>query len=154
MMADTILLAMAIMLFLLCLVYIFLKRNKFSKKRITAVILSGSAFVLLLFLFTGVNKIKSDISRIIHNSGPKSSYEVYNLLFKKSIDSCMTVINFKDQEIPKIDCCIWMEVRLCPAELARIISLKKYQPAVYTKADSIKFLNDFSDRPYWWRPQA
>ena len=153
MMADTILLAIVILLFMVYLAYIFLKRNKLSKNRIAGTILVCTAVIVLLFLFTGLNKIKSDIGRIIHNSSPKSSEEVYSLLFKTPLDSCTTIVNFKDQEIPKIDCCIWMEVKLCPAELDRIIHLKKYQPAVYSKADSLKFLHEFSDRPVWWVPQ-
>ena len=153
MMADTILLAIVILLFIVYLIYIFLRRNKLSKYRITGTILFGTAVILLLFLFTGMNKIKSDLARIIHNSSPKSSYEVYSLLFKKPLDSCMTIVNFKDQEIPKVDCCIWMEVKLCPAELKRIIHLKKYQPTVYSNTDSLKFLHGFSERPVWWVPQ-
>ena len=152
-MADTILLAIVILLFIVCLINIFLKRNKLSKKRVVGTILAGLTIILLLFLYTGMNKIKSDIVRIIHNSSPKSSYEVYSLLFKKPFDSCMTIVNFKDQEIPKVDCCIWMEVKLCPAELKRIIHLKKYQPTVYSNTDSLKFLHGFSERPVWWVPQ-
>lgn len=153
MMAATILLAMSILLFIICLVYIFLKRHELSKNRIIGVILSGLAVILLLFLLTGVSKIKSDFSRIIHNSSDKSSYEVYELLFKKPVDSCVTVINFKDQEIPKIDCCIWMEVIVCPAELTRILDSKKYQSGIYSKNDSVTFLHAFTDRPKWWTPQ-
>jgi hypothetical protein len=154
MMAGTMLLATLILLFIIFLIYLVIKPDKLPKKRVRIYLLTGIIAIVLLFLYTGMGKIRSDISRIIHNSSPKSSYEVYSLLFKKPLDSCMTVINFKDQEIPKIDCCIWMEVRSCPAELARMINLKKYQLAVYSRADSLKFLNDFSDRPRWWNPQV
>jgi hypothetical protein len=154
MMADTLLLATLIVIFVALFIYIAFKPNKFSKKRITLLLVISIITIVSLFLYTGLGKIKSDISRIIHNSSPKSSYEVYSLLFKKPIDSCVSVINFKDQEIPKIDCCIWMEVKLCPAELARIIHLKKYQNTVYSKTDSLKFSHEFTDRPVWWAPQA
>jgi hypothetical protein len=153
MMADTLLLGISIFLFTVFLIYLLLKRDKLPKKRIRIYLLTGIIAIVLLFLYTGMGKIKSDISRIIHNSTPKSSCEVYSLLFKKPIDSCMTIINFKDQVIPKIDCCIWMEVKLCPAELTRIINLKNYLSAFYSKSDSLKFLNEFSDRPVWWAPQ-
>jgi hypothetical protein len=52
-----------------------------------------------------------------------------------------------------VDCCIWMEVRLCPAELNRIANLKKYAKSVYSKSDSLHFLQTFDDRPTWWSPQ-
>ena len=154
MMADTLLLAILILLFAVLLIYILLKRDKLSSKKMLTYLFIGFTAIVALFLYTGLGKIKSDISRIIHNSSPKSSYEVYSLLFKNPIDSCVAVIYFKDQEIPKIDCCIWMQVKLCPAELKRIISLKKYKPAVYSKTDSLKFLHEFTDRPAWWAPQV
>ena len=109
---------------------------------------------IALVYFIGFNKIKKDISRIIHNSSPKPPQEVYQLLFKKPADSCSVFINFKDQVIPKIDCCIWMELKLCPAELRRIISLKKYEATKFSKYDSSKFLNGLNERPQWWRPQT
>lgn len=153
MMAGTMLLITLILLFIIFVIYILLKRDKFSQKRIRSYLLLGFAAIVSVLLLTGLGKVKSDIARIIHNSGPKSSFEVYSLLFKKPLDSCMKVINFKDQEIPKIDCCIWMEVKLCPAELTRIVNLKNYQSAIYSKTDFTKFLADFTDRPLWWTPQ-
>lgn len=70
------------------------------------------------------------------------------------MDNCMTVLNFKDQVIPKVDCCIWMELQLCPAELTRIIKLKKYRTWVHSQSDSSNFLSLFSDKPAWWTPQV
>lgn len=153
MMADTILLTISISGFLILLLYIAIRPTKFSKKRILLFITISLSAIVSLFIYTGINKIKSDISRIIHNSSPKSSNEVYTLLFKKPLAGCMTVINFQDQVIPKIDCCIWMELNLCPSELSRIISLKKYQATLYTKSDSLNFLNHFGGKPHWWTPQ-
>ena len=40
------------------------------------------------------------------------------------MDNCMTAVHFRDQAIPMVDCCIWMEVECFLAELARLIKLK------------------------------
>jgi len=113
----------------------------------------GSVFIILFFLFIGTNKIKSDISRLIENSSPKKAENVYALLFKKSIDSSLEIINFKDQVIPKIDCCIWIELKISSLELSRIIHLKKYKQYKLNNSDSLVFLSVFGDRPKWWTPQ-
>jgi len=129
--------------------------NTSSKYKTTLFIL-GMIFLLsiaAILLTQGVKKVNTDLSRILYNSRPKSAEEVYTLLFKKPVDSCVTVRNFKDQVIPKIDCCIWIELVLCPAELQRIINLKKYTETSMTKPDSLIFLKPFSDRPAWWTPQ-
>lgn len=152
-MADTILLAILLISLSLFLIYAVLKPGKLSKKKILIIIAIFSSAIVLLFCFTGSEKISADISRVIRNSGPKKPDEVYSLLFKKPIDGCMTTINFKDQVIPKLDCCIWMEVKLCPTELSRLIKLKNYQSSVYQRADSLNLLKPFSDKPVWWTPE-
>jgi len=154
MMAHTILLATLISGFFIFLLCIAITPSRFSKKKILLYIIISLSAIVSLSLYTGIDKIKTDISRIIRNSSPKSSDEVYTLLFKKPLGGCITVNNFKDQVIPKVDCCIWMELTLCPAELSRIINLKKYQATVYSKSDSLTFLNSFGDKPIWWTPQV
>jgi hypothetical protein len=153
MMADTILLAFLIFGFIISLFYALIKWNKLSRKKVLISLSILLAAITALFFYTGFKKINSDISRIIHNSRSKSPSEIYTLLFKKPLDSCMTIVNLKDQVVPQIDCCIWMEVKVCPIELLRIISLKKYEKSVYSKSDSLSFLKTFPDRPKWWSPQ-
>ena len=153
-MAETILLLILIFGFILFLRYISIRGTRLSKKTLLLSIAISLVPIIILFVHTGAHKIKSDIVRVIHNSGPKNAEEVYTLLFRKSADNCITVINFKDQLIPKIDCCIWMELKLCPTELNRIIALKKYKKTRFNKSDSISFLRSFNDRPLWWTPQV
>lgn len=153
-MADTILLALLITGLFIFLIFLIVKRRKLSRKKIFIVLFISVVAIISLFLYTGFDKIGSDISRIIHNSSPKSPVEIYTLLFKKPLDSCVTVLNLKDQVIPKIDCCIWMELSLCPEELNRIINLKKYETSQYNNSDSLIFLKTFGDRPVWWTPQS
>ena len=154
MMADTLLLALLILWLFIFLIFLVVKGKKLSRKKMFTVLLVSIFAIVSLFLYTGFDKINADISRIIHNSSPKSPVEIYTLLFKKPIDNCVTVLNLKDQVVPKIDCCIWMELNLCPGELNRIINLKKYEVVHYNKSDSFIFLKTFNDRPVWWTPQS
>ena len=152
-MADTILLLSLVLLFVVFLLFAVIKRIKLTKPKNLLFLAFCLIAILTLYFNTGIHKIKSDISRFVQNTSPKKAEEVYTLLFKIPKDSCLMVLNFKDQVIPKIDCCIWMEVKICPAELLRILSGKKYTKTIF-KSDSSNFLNPFGDRPSWWTPQV
>ena len=152
-MTETIILLVLILGLILFLLYISIKETKLSKKTILLSTTICVISIILLFLTTGTDKIKSDISRVIHNSSPKDSKEVYTVLFTKPINDCARIINFKDQVIPMVDCCIWMELQVCPSELKRITTLKKYMKTRLNKSDSLTFLNSFKGRPSWWTPQ-
>jgi hypothetical protein len=153
-MIETILLLVLVLLFVLFLLYISIKGTKLSKRSLVLTIVICLIPIVFLFLYTGSDKIKSDIARVVRNSSPKNAEEVYVVLFKKSIDDCTTVINFKDQVIPRVDCCIWMELQLCPKELSRITALKSYTKSKLNTSDSISLLHTFKDRPLWWTPQV
>lgn len=151
-MIDTFLFIAVILLLISFLTIAFLKRKPTkSKTFFMGFFLLGCA--IIIYLLTGPGKIRSDISRLIYNSSPRKAYEVYTLLFKKPTDHCLSVINFNDQVIPRIDCCIWMEVEVCPEELLRISNLRKYKTEKINKNDSLLFLSLFGDRPSWWAPQ-
>lgn len=153
-MIDTIVFLISILVLFIFLVLAFTRRFKLAKPKNILFLLINLALIILLFLFTGTSKIKHDLSRFIENSSPKKAEEVYALLFKKPADGCLSIINFKDQVIPQLDCCIWMEVKLCPAELVRIINAKKYQSTKWSRTDSIAILSFFPGRPAWWSPQV
>jgi len=152
-MNDTILLFLLIAFSLLLALSIVFKLA--SKQKTLLYIIGGICLlsIVMIFITRGTDKFNKDLSRLIQNSRPKSAEEVYSLLFKQPADRCLTVINFKDQFIPKIDCCIWMELNVCPKEFLRIINLKKYQETILTRSDSAIFLQSYSDRPAWWTPQ-
>ncbi|MBL0355868.1 MAG: hypothetical protein IPP72_02820 [Chitinophagaceae bacterium] len=152
-MAATILLFLLIVALCLFFLYALIKRIQLRKTKNLVFICINLLLILLLVVFTGTGKIRSAIATVIHRSAPKQPMEVYGLLFKKPMDGCVKFIHFKDQLIPKIDCCIWMELTLCPAELNRITRRKKYIETTFTKADSLIFLKPFSARPEWWNPQ-
>ena len=152
-MVEIILLFSLVLILLAFLLFAFIKRIKLTKPKSLLFIAFCLVSFLTLLLFTGTHKIKSDISRFVQNTSPKKAETVYSLLFKNPKDSCLTVLNFKDQVIPKIDCCIWMEVEICREELLRILSLRKYTETVINNSDSLNFLIPFGDRPSWWTPQ-
>lgn len=151
-MAETILLLILISAFAAFILYISVRRTAIPRKILVVTVLVFLIPIIFIINYRGKEKIKSDLVRLIHNSRPKDFREVYAVLFNNSMDSCVTPINFKDQVIPKIDCCIWMELKVCPKELNRMIGLKNYtKSSVYPNSNI--FLNSFVDRPSWWRPQ-
>lgn len=153
MMAGTILLVFLILSLASFLIYALIKGKNLPRKKFILSLSLILIAIISVFFYTGFKKVYSDISRIIHNASPKSPIEIYTILFDKPIDSCITIVNLKDQVIPKVDCCIWMEVKLCPAELNRICNSKKYVKSVHARSDYSIFLEPFSDRPKWWMPQ-
>jgi hypothetical protein len=152
-MIGTILLLILVLIFFTVQIIGIIRRKNINKTKYILFSIIGNLIIITLIYLNGVNKIKSDLSRLIENSSPKKAEEVYTLLFKKPNNDCLRVINYKDQVIPKIDCCIWMEVNLCPTELRRIINSKNYSIFKFKKVDSVNFLASFSDRPIWWTPQ-
>jgi hypothetical protein len=153
MMADTILLVFLVFGLVLFLLYVLIKFRRIPTRKFLIVTSAFLVAILTLFLLIGSKKLNADISRIIHNSTPKSPTAIYNLLFKKPLDSCVSIINIKDQVVPQVDCCIWLEVKVCPNEVKRIANLQKYEKSIYHYSDSVKFLKTFADRPNWWQPQ-
>ncbi|MES2649261.1 MAG: hypothetical protein V4717_20450 [Bacteroidota bacterium] len=152
-MINVLLLMILVGALILFLLFISVKETKLSKKTILLAKTICLTSILILFLYTGIGKIKAGISRLIHNSLPKDSKTVYSVLFGKPLDECVNVINFKDQVLPKIDCCIWMELQLCPSELQRIIASRNYTKSIVIKSDSVNVLRPYSGRPGWWNLQ-
>jgi hypothetical protein len=138
-MIGTIMLAFLVFGFMLFLVYCLLKGNAIPRKRVILISCFFLISIFSIFFLTGIRKINADLARIIHNSGPKAPSEIYSILFKKPLDSSITIVNLKDQLIPKLDCCIWMEVKILPAELKRISKQKSYEKFTYKKSDSLLF---------------
>ena len=152
-MSQTILLLVLVVALILFLVFISIKDTRLSKRTNLFWTAGFITSILLLLLLTGTAKIKSDVSRLIRNSLPKNPTTVYAVLFGKSPGNCVSVINLKDQVIPAIDCCIWMELQTCPAELKQILALRNYTIARVNTSDSLNYLKPFKDRPTWWSPQ-
>ena len=140
--------------YVLFLLYLLLKPQKFNRRKLSLVIPVTALLLFAIFMLVGSAKVKSDLARIFHNTGPKAPGEIYRLIFKKPIDSSILIVKLKDQVIPLIDCCIWMQLKIEPNELNRILHLRKYEQSFYLQSDSIVLLQPFNDNPAWWRPQS
>ncbi len=81
----------------------------------------------------------------------RSGKEIYSALFGSPIANCMQMENFQDQLVPRLDCCIWLEFRTCPAELKRILSASSYRKMSY---DSVDYISKYSPEPMWWKPET
>jgi hypothetical protein len=81
----------------------------------------------------------------------RSGNEIYNALFGSPEQTCVNVRNKKDQFIPRLDCCIWLEFTTCSAELRRIIAQQPYNQSLISTADTLA-IPDYSPRPEWFKP--
>lgn len=77
--------------------------------------------------------------------------EIYTALFEQSPNNCVTVQNKKDQYVPGLDCCIWLEFSTCPAELKRILQQEDYTMKIQNSA-AINISGD-NEKPAWWKPE-
>jgi hypothetical protein len=82
----------------------------------------------------------------------RSGSEIYEALFGARQQNCVQVINKKDQVVPRLDCCIWLEFKSCPTELRRIIAQGEYRKSVMAAKDSTSYIPNYSPRPEWFRP--
>lgn len=139
--------------FFLFILLVSVKPLLFTRNKIIVILSCLSLVGLTVFLFSGTRDFSHDIGRIIKNSGPKSPETIYSILFGMPADNCVTTINLKDQVLPILDCCIWIELNLCPNELERILETKKFEVSSYSAADSVNFASSFSEKPAWWNPQ-
>ncbi|WP_290793952.1 hypothetical protein [Flavihumibacter sp. UBA7668] len=150
---SSLLLIAIISVIFLFILLVSVKPLLFSKNRIIVILSCLFLAGIIVFAFSGIQKLSRDLGRIIKNTGPKSPETIYSILFENPIENCVTTINLKDQVLPIIDCCIWMEIKLCPEELERILKIKKYEASIYSNADSVNFNNSFTEKPAWWKPQ-
>lgn len=139
--------------FFLFILLVSFKPQLISRNKIIIILSVLALIFLAVFLFSGKQELNRDLGRIIRNTAPKSPEIIYSVLFEKPIENCVTIINLKDQVLPIIDCCIWIEINICPKELGRILQTKKYEASIYNFADSLNSTRSFTEKPAWWNPQ-
>jgi len=148
------LLQWAIILVLLFLCFLFFLFIGIKRKNKKFVFISFSFFLLTLctgfwivylFLSKSYNKV-TDVFK------PRSGIEIYTALFGKPVDNCIIVINKKDQIVPRLDCCIWLEFETCQKELNRIISQEHYEMKKFFSADTTSYVPSYDPKPIWWTP--
>ncbi|MCB9245934.1 MAG: hypothetical protein H6606_05840 [Flavobacteriales bacterium] len=79
---------------------------------------------------------------------PRTGLEIYAALFEQPAPACVEVLHHRDQVIPKIDYAIWLELRTCPDEMRRLLSLRSYQHQFKETSSSPKR----STEPNWFDP--
>jgi hypothetical protein len=144
---------------ILFLVFLFLlilgiRRRKMKPVYVSIVVLLltvGAGFWTgLLFVSKAYNRVKK--VKIENPLRARTGEEIYTALFRKPAHSCVQVINKMDQVVPRLDCCIWLEFKTCPAELRRIIALAPYRKYVPSVLDTSAYVPDYTPRPGWFNP--
>jgi hypothetical protein len=155
---SSFLITILITLFLFILFLAFLLIG-IKKQRMKLIYLS-----LLFFIFTIVTGFYSGyllVSRAYQRvtdlkvENPfrgRSGNEIYIALFGNPLWDCVTVVNQKDQTVPRLDCCIWLEFKTCPEELQRIIALEPYTSTVFAASDTALYMPGYNPKPAWFRP--
>jgi hypothetical protein len=115
-----------------------------------------SAFCFVLTMCLGIGSVylfvSKSVNELIEAFKPRTGNEIYAGLFKKPSENCVTIENFKDQVVPRLDCCIWLEFKTCPKELSRIILTDSFEMSKYSSLDTSAYIPDYSPRPDWWTP--
>lgn len=143
----------ALVLLLFCIAVFFLIKG-IRKNNIRMVIIAITGILLSFFLVSRIDlKNAGDFfTKELQRLQPRSPEEIYTVIFKLPVDSCVKVINTVDQVIPKIDCCVWLEFNTCPHELRKIINKLPYQGKIYAATDSLNYNPLSTARPAWWAP--
>lgn len=149
----------AVLTGLLFLTFLFLLFTGLGKGRKTTIY--TSLFLLLVTLGAGVwtgylfaskayNKMKN--VELDNPFKARTGNEIYEALFGAPQQNCAQVINKRDQVVPRLDCCIWLEFATCPAELRRIIAQEPYKKSVVAATDTLSYIPNYSPRPEWFKP--
>jgi len=138
---------------LLVFAFLYLLITGLLKKRGKNI--SWSLVFLLLSIFTGgwsgylvFKKTRNTVKELLR---PRNGIEIYTALFDAPVNNCVEVTNKRDQAVPRLDCCIWLEFNTCPPELNRIISQHPYEVSRFSAKDTL-YMADFYERPQWWKP--
>ncbi|HEY8934193.1 MAG TPA: hypothetical protein VIM65_03200 [Cyclobacteriaceae bacterium] len=122
-------------------------------KRLLIILIPILLLVIFLFIKIDFNKITSRVIKgSVRQLKEKSPVEIYSILFQKPEEGCFTAFNCKDQKIPYIDCCIWMEFETCSSEFDRVLAKHSFIETKYLKQDSLLYNIKFEGKPKWWLP--
>jgi hypothetical protein len=145
-------------MFLAFLYYLF---KAILKKKTNALFISVALFIITCFLAAATvstitkkmfDPIKGALGSAKDAFGPRTGLRIYIALFDRPYHDCVTVLNKKDQVVPRLDCCIWLEFKTCPKELERIIAQQPYEFSKHSALDTNSYVPSYSPRPEWWTP--
>jgi len=138
-------------LFLVFIVFIFLvvRRRKriFFYYACMALFMAGIAGA-----WTGYKLLKKSYHKVREVLGPRSGIQIYTAIFEEPGSSCLQVINQKDQTVPRLDCCIFLECYTCPEEMKRIVARHPYEVKTLMLSDTTAFRLSYGPQPEWWKP--
>ena len=149
---------------LICfMAFIFFFATGIKLKRLSRFVYSLGFLLLTIFCFLWLSfivagkvykKVKNVVPDEISFLKPREPFEAYKALFGAPNDTCVKTINFTDQIVPRLDCCIWLEFKTCPSEIRRIISLNSFKISEHASSDTLSYLPTYSPMPYWWTPHS
>ncbi len=111
--------------------------------------LGSIAWMAVLAYRSFSKKVKTEWNE---HTKPRTGRDAYVALFGEPVDSCLQVLNLKDQLVPKLDCCIWMEMKTCSSELKRVLAQKNYQTKIIAVIAESKYASNINEAPAWWNP--
>jgi hypothetical protein len=144
-------------LFFLSFVFLLFSGLRMRRKKFIYISLLLLLFTIGAGIWTGylfASKAYTRIKNVKHQSPitERTGTEIYQALFGAPELNCVHILNKKDQMIPRLDCCIWLEFTTCPAELRRIIAQQPYKQSQISTADTLAYIPDYSPRPEWFNP--
>lgn len=154
--------SLPIIIGLLCIIaFLFLFVTGIKFKSLNRIMFSIGFLLLTIFCsfwfsFIAIGKVYNKVKEYIPDTvgifKQRQPYEAYTALFGPPIDSCLKPLNLMDQIVPRLDCCIWLEFKTCPAEINRIISLNSFKVSEHAPSDTLSYMPGYTPRPDWWTP--
>lgn len=117
-----------------------------------AFIICGISFIAMIVaaVFAITTTVSKSIHKIKEVTEPRTGMEIYTALFDKPKDSCVEIIDYQDQVVPRIDYAITLHFYTCTNEIKRITSLKNY---TVTRAATDEFVLDTTTaNNTWFKP--
>ena len=72
---------------------------------------------------------KKEGKDFIDELGPRDGIRIYEALFDSPTSSCVEVLGYQDQVVPKIDYAIFLHFKTCPDEVERILAQHTFRKA-------------------------
>jgi hypothetical protein len=124
------------------LVFLVLLIMGIAQRRMALVLVAVAALLVSIGLscVAVYHVMYKSAARVSEAFAPRSGITIYEGFFGAAPAACVTVTHHRDQVIPKIDTGIDLHMRICPAEVRRILAMGPYT--------SKRVASTAADRPY------
>jgi len=120
----------------------------FQKNKIFIFISIGICVLFVATVsYTGWRIVTQSYYQVSEIVKPRTGEEIYTALFGKPQYGPLTIINYQDQVIPKVDYGIMLHFKTSPAELERILAIHKFT----SEKVSTKGWN--TNENHWFKPE-